>query len=164
MAQLSIMTVGSALAALKVSFAATVLAVMLIGVVLAPLGTYFSLILDELAPPPKRPEVFALLRTANAVGVIFASAIIAALSVSIALILVTSTTFVATLAATICVVQALRSDDQIGTALFRGWPVPLPNGRFRLRLRTLMKRSCQAFFGFLVREAVIPRTPPKATC
>ena len=54
----------------------TIVGAVLIGFVLAPLGTYYSLILDRLAPPQRRPEVFALLRTANAVGVIFASAVL----------------------------------------------------------------------------------------
>jgi hypothetical protein len=54
------------------------------------LGTYYSLILDTLAPPQKRPEVFALLRTANALGVIFASAALTVVSLSMSLIVVTS--------------------------------------------------------------------------
>ena len=45
------MTLGSALAALDLSVATTVVGTVLIGVVLAPLGTYYSLILDTLAPP-----------------------------------------------------------------------------------------------------------------
>jgi hypothetical protein len=53
------------------------------------LGTYYSLVLDTLAPPHKRPEVFALLRTANAVGVIFTSGLLTVSSLSVALIVVT---------------------------------------------------------------------------
>jgi MFS family permease len=86
--QLTIMTVGSILTALQTSMAVTVLGAVLIGAVLAPLGTYYSLALDSLAPPKKRPEVFALLRTANATGVIVASAVMTAVSLSTALIVV----------------------------------------------------------------------------
>jgi uncharacterized membrane protein len=99
LAQLSIMTLGSALAALGQSVTTTVIATVLIGCVMAPLSTYYSLILDTLAPPQRRPEVFALLRTANATGVIFASAVLTVVSLSMALIAVTGLMIAATLAA-----------------------------------------------------------------
>lgn len=86
---LSVMTLGAALAAFGPSLATTVIGAILIGFVLAPLGTYYSLVLDQLAPPRKRPEVFALLRTANAIGIIFASAVLTAVSLPSALIVVT---------------------------------------------------------------------------
>lgn len=89
LAQLTIMTLGSVLAALQLSIVTTVVGAVLIGFVLAPLGTYYSLILDTLAPPQRRPEVFALLRTANAVGVIFASAVLTIISLSMSLTVVT---------------------------------------------------------------------------
>lgn len=97
-AYLSVMTLGAALAALGPSLATTVIGAILIGLVLAPLGTYYSLILDQFAPPQKRAEVFALLRTANAVGIIFASAVLTAVSLSSALIVVTCTMLAMTLA------------------------------------------------------------------
>jgi len=75
MAQLLVMCAGSALAAAGLSVAATLAGAVLIGLVLAPLATHYSLILDTLAPPHRRPEVFALMRTANACGVILASAL-----------------------------------------------------------------------------------------
>lgn len=96
--QLSVMTLGSALAAFGSSFATTVVGAILVGSVLAPLGTYYSLVLDQLAPPQKRPEVFALLRTASATGIIFASAVLTATSLSSALIVVTGTMIAVTLA------------------------------------------------------------------
>jgi hypothetical protein len=95
--QLSVMTLGAALAALGPSLATTVLGAVLIGSVLAPLGTYYSLVLDALAPPQKRPEVFALLRTANAVGIIFSSAVLTAVSLSGALTVVTGAMLAITL-------------------------------------------------------------------
>ncbi|WP_411036920.1 MFS transporter [Shinella sp. BYT-45] len=87
--QLSTMTLGCALAALGQSLAATIAGAVLIGSVLAPLATYYSLVLDMVAPPQRRPEVFALLRTANAIGVIFTSAVLTIVSLSMALIVVT---------------------------------------------------------------------------
>ncbi len=97
LAQLLVMTMGSALAALNLSIAATVVGTLLIGSVLAPLATYYSLRLDTLAPPQRRAEVFALLRTANAMGVIFTSAVLTVVSLSMALIVVTGLMIVATL-------------------------------------------------------------------
>lgn len=102
---LCVMAFGSVLAALGMSIATTVVGAILIGLVLAPLGTHYSLVLDTLAPPGRRAEVFALLRTANAVGVICASAILTMFSLTSALmavtaLMVTATSMVAT--ATFC--------------------------------------------------------------
>jgi MFS family permease len=83
--QLSIMSLGAILAALHFSIATTILGAVLIGSMLAPLGTHYALILDTLAPPEKRPELFALLRTANAIGIIVASGMLTVLSLSTAL-------------------------------------------------------------------------------
>ncbi|RKK03215.1 MFS transporter [Pseudoroseomonas wenyumeiae] len=94
--QLSIMTLGAAFVALEQSVATTVVGAVLVGSVLAPLGTYYSLILDTLAPPQRRTEVFALLRTANSSGVIFASAILTIASLSATLIGVAGLMFLAT--------------------------------------------------------------------
>jgi hypothetical protein len=96
--RLAVMTAGAALAALEHSVATTVVATVLIGSVMAALSTYYSLVLDELAPPQRRAEVFALLRTANAIGVIFASAVLTVVSISATLIVVTALMIVATLA------------------------------------------------------------------
>ncbi len=97
-AQLFIMTLGAGLAALDLSVIASVLGAVLIGSVLASLSTYYSLILDTLTPAQRRPEVFALLRTANAVGVIFASAILTVASLSMAQIVITGLMTIVTLA------------------------------------------------------------------
>jgi MFS family permease len=86
--QLAIMMSGAILTALQVSMLVTVIGAVLIGAVLAPLGTYYSLVLDTLAPPKRRAEVFALLRTANALGVIVVSAVMTAVSLSTSLIVV----------------------------------------------------------------------------
>lgn len=94
---LMFMAVGAALAAFQLSLTATIIGAIIIGCVLAPLGTYYSLILDTLVPPHKRPEVFALLRTSNAVGVIFASGVLTAFSISVALGVVATLMFIVTM-------------------------------------------------------------------
>ncbi len=104
--QLSIMSMGAALTALNLSVATTVIGAVLTGLVLAPLATYYSLILDTLAPPQRRPEAFALLRTANAIGVIFASAVLTVVSLPVALIVVTCLMIVVTLLVAIASVKA----------------------------------------------------------
>jgi MFS family permease len=88
--QLSTMALGSSLVAWSDSIFLAVTGTVLIGLALAPLGTYFALNMERLAPAHKRPEIFALLRTANAVGVIFASGALTLLSLSSALIVVSS--------------------------------------------------------------------------
>jgi hypothetical protein len=98
MAQLLVMCAGSALAAAGLSVAATLVGAVLIGLVLAPLATHYSLILDTLAPPHRRPEVFALMRTANACGVILASALLTAASLPTALLAITAVMGAATIA------------------------------------------------------------------
>jgi len=101
LAQFVVMTLGSALVALNLGVVTTIIGAVLTGSVLAPLATYYSLILDTLAPPHRRPEVFALLRTANASGVIFASAALSLAPLPVALILVTGLMAVATSAVAI---------------------------------------------------------------
>ncbi|MBO6562001.1 MAG: hypothetical protein JJ959_15755 [Nisaea sp.] len=82
---LMMMAAGATLAASGLSLATTIAGAVVIGSVIAPLGTYYSLTLDTLVPPEKRAEVFALLRTGNAVGVIFASSVLTAFSITAAL-------------------------------------------------------------------------------
>ncbi len=97
-AQLMVMSAGAALAASGLSVATTLAGAILIGLVLAPLATHYSLALDALAPPHRRPEVFALLRTANACGVILASALLTAVSLPAALLAIAAVMMLATLA------------------------------------------------------------------
>lgn len=79
---------GVAIVAAGQSVAWTLLGAVLVGLVLAPLGTFYSLALDRLAPADRRAEVFAMLRTASSVGVIAASALIALASVRTAVLVV----------------------------------------------------------------------------
>lgn len=106
LAQLFVMTLGSALVALNLSVATTLVGAVVVGAVLAPLATYYSLTLDALAPPQRRPEVFALLRTANATGVIFASAVLTVVSLSMTLIVVTGLMIVVTVVVGIASVRS----------------------------------------------------------
>lgn len=107
--QLAVMATGAALVALELSVAATVLGVVLVGGVLAPLGTYYSLMLDALAPPHRRAEVFALLRTANAVGFIVAGLALTLFSLSTTLTTVTCMMILATLVVGVGPRRALAS-------------------------------------------------------
>jgi hypothetical protein len=112
-AQLSVMALGSALAALGLSVATTIAATILIGCVMAPLSTYYSLVLDALAPPGRRPEVFALLRTSNAIGVIFASAVLTVVSATAALVVVTGLMIVAALAVAVASASLRRAGPPV---------------------------------------------------
>ncbi len=66
--------------------ASTLVGAALIGFFLPVLGTFYSLILDQLAPPHRRAEVFALLRTATSLGVITVSGLLALLGLRATLI------------------------------------------------------------------------------
>ncbi|EJM99708.1 MFS transporter [Herbaspirillum sp. YR522] len=89
LAQLALMTTGSLLAALQLSLPLTILGTLMIGCVIAPLSTHYSLSLDALAPPRRKAEVFALQRTANAIGIILASALLTVAPLTVALASVT---------------------------------------------------------------------------
>lgn len=113
--QLLVMTLGSALVALNLSVTTTVAGAVLVGSVLAPLATYYSLILDTLVAPQRRPEAFALLRTANALGVIFASAALTLVSLSVALIVVTG--LMATVTLAVAIASARRRSPAEATVM-----------------------------------------------
>lgn len=78
-------TAGAATVAYQGPIWVTLLGATAVGFFLPPLGTYFSLLLDRLAPPHRRAEVFALMRTANALGVIAVSALLAVTGTTVAL-------------------------------------------------------------------------------
>ena len=87
-AWLGVTAFGVGIVAVGQAVAWTLLGAVMVGLVLAPLGTFYSLMLDRLSPPARRAEVFALLRTASSVGVIVASGLIAVASVRAALLVV----------------------------------------------------------------------------
>ena len=80
LAWLGVTALGVVIVGFGHSAAATVIGALLVGAVLAPLATYYSLVLDRLVAPEHRAEVFALLRTANALGIITSSALISLVS------------------------------------------------------------------------------------
>ncbi|MFI6427763.1 MFS transporter [Promicromonospora sp. NPDC050880] len=72
-------TAASALVLLGGHLATALAGAAVIGFFLPVLGTFYSLALDRLAPPDRRAELFALLRTATSLGVIVASGLLALL-------------------------------------------------------------------------------------
>lgn len=71
---LVLMSGGATLVGLDISVATTLVGAAIVGCCLAPLGTYYSLMLDALSPAHRKSEVFALSRTANSIGIILTSA------------------------------------------------------------------------------------------
>uniref|UniRef100_UPI003100E493 hypothetical protein n=1 Tax=Neorhizobium sp. EC2-8 TaxID=3129230 RepID=UPI003100E493 len=89
---------GAILVSLRHSVELSALGCLIVGLMIAPLGTYYSVVLDGLAPPLKRAEIFALLRTANSMGIIFSSAMLTWTSLPSALIAGAALLLIATLA------------------------------------------------------------------
>lgn len=98
---LAMTATGTVLVATGTHLVPTLAGAVLIGFFLPPLGTHYSLTLDRLAPAPQRAEVFALMRTANALGVITLSALLALTDLTTALLgtmtLMLTVTLIATL-------------------------------------------------------------------
>lgn len=80
LAWLAVTALGVAAVGFGHSVLATVIGALLVGAVLAPLATYYSLVLDHLVAAEHRAEVFAQLRTANALGIITSSALLSLVS------------------------------------------------------------------------------------
>jgi MFS transporter, DHA1 family, inner membrane transport protein len=89
---------GSALVAAHLSVVTTMAGAVVIGMFLAPLSTHYSLTLDRLAPPAQRAETFAMLRTANSVGVILVSTLLTAVPLRAAMTACTAAAFAGALA------------------------------------------------------------------
>jgi MFS transporter, DHA1 family, inner membrane transport protein len=85
-ALLAVAAIGMLLVALRHSVELSTFGCAILGLMIAPLGTYYSVVLDGLAPASRRTEIFALLRTASSVGVIMSSAMLTWTSLTIALI------------------------------------------------------------------------------
>ncbi len=83
LAYLALMSTGAALIAAHLPVAATLAGAVIVGCCMAPLSTYYSLRLDALAPPHRKAEIFALSRTANALGIILTSANLALTSLAV---------------------------------------------------------------------------------
>jgi MFS family permease len=89
---------GATLVSLRHSVELSAIGCVIVGLMIAPLGTYYSVVLDRLAPPSKRAEIFALLRTANSTGIIFSSAMLTWTSLPLALSAGAALFLIATLA------------------------------------------------------------------
>jgi len=92
---LFLMGLGATLTALNLSVATTIVGALVVGSFLSPLGTYYSLRLDALAPLSRKAEVFALSRTANSLGIVLASAILTWSSLGVTLVTSATLIFVA---------------------------------------------------------------------
>lgn len=68
---LAIAATGTMLVSLRHSVELSVVGCIMVGLMIAPPGTYYSVVLDGLASPSRSAEIFALLRTASSAGVIF---------------------------------------------------------------------------------------------
>ena len=88
LAWLAVTALGVAAVGFGHSVVATVIGALLVGAVLAPLATYYSLVLDHLVAPEHRAEVFAQLRTANALGIITSSALLSLVSLQLTFLVV----------------------------------------------------------------------------
>ena len=112
LAWLAVTALGVAAVGFGQSVPATVIGALLVGAVLAPLATYYSLALDALVAPEHRAEVFAQLRTANALGIITSSALLSLASLqttfTVVIALMTTVLLLAALVFTAGWVQARR--------------------------------------------------------
>ncbi|NKZ00547.1 MFS transporter [Nocardiopsis alborubida] len=85
-AYLAATTAGSGLILVGGHLSLTLTGAAVIGLFLPMLGTFYSLVLDGLAPPDRRAEMFALLRTASSLGIITVSGLLALLGLRAALV------------------------------------------------------------------------------
>ncbi|MGW9555618.1 MFS transporter [Nocardiopsis sp. NPDC055551] len=83
---LAVSTAASGVILIGEHIALTLAGAAVLGFFLPLLGTFYSLVLDELAPPDRRAEMFAFLRTASAIGIIATSGLLALLGLRAALI------------------------------------------------------------------------------
>jgi hypothetical protein len=96
LAYLVMMGAGAALIALHLSVFVTIAGAVIVGCFLAPLGTYYSLMLDGLSPLHRKAELFAVQRTANAVGIILTSTSLTLFSLAVTQAVATGAMLVAT--------------------------------------------------------------------
>jgi hypothetical protein len=93
---LVLMSAGAVLIASNLSVAVTIVGAVIVGCFLAPLSTYYSLMLDALSPPHQKAEVFALSRMANSIAIILTSASLTLTSLVVTQAVSTILIFVAT--------------------------------------------------------------------
>lgn len=95
---LALSTLGTGLIMWNHSLAVTMGGAVVVGFLLPLLATHYQLVLDDLAPPERRPEVFALLRNATAIGVVVISLTLTFWSLAVALATAGALILIATLA------------------------------------------------------------------
>ena len=93
-AMILLTVVGILAVAWDVWIGTAIAGVVLIGLFLAPLGTSFSLFINDVLPQARRAEGFALLRTSKSVGLIFSSSVIAFVSLEASLLVSAALAFV----------------------------------------------------------------------
>jgi hypothetical protein len=111
---LALMSAGAALIASNRSVEFTIAGAVLVGCFLAPLGTYYSLMLDALSPLHRKAEVFALSRTANSIAVILTSANLTLTSLRVAQAVSTALIIAATLVVGIVSLSGWRGRRRTG--------------------------------------------------
>ena len=105
---LVLMSLGATLVAAQISVAATLVGAVMVGCSMAPLSTYYSLMLDGLSPSHRKAELFALARTANAVGIILTSASLSVASLGVTQMLATALIVVASLVVSVVFLRVVR--------------------------------------------------------
>jgi DHA1 family inner membrane transport protein len=82
LALLATMTTGSLALALSSSIAPAMIGTVLIGLCMAPVGTYYSITVERLAAPDRRSEAFAVLRAAQGTGVVTTALLLTVLPIA----------------------------------------------------------------------------------
>lgn len=80
---LVLMSTGAAMVASHLPVTLTIGGALMVGCCMSPLSTYYSLRLDELSPPHRKAELFALARTMNALGIIVTSTVLSVASLAV---------------------------------------------------------------------------------
>ena len=79
-------SLGLGAALFEAHLSVTLAGAFVLGIFLPMLGTFYSLALDGLAPADRRAELFAHLRTANALGVMGVSGVLALFGLQLAIV------------------------------------------------------------------------------
>lgn len=102
-ALLGTMALGSLALAMSPGIPGALAGTVLIGLCMAPVGTYYSLTVERLAPPDRRSEAFAVLRAAQGTGVVASALLLTVMPIERVSLIAA-----AMLAAAIALVLAMR--------------------------------------------------------
>ncbi|MBB5574633.1 hypothetical protein [Rhizobium paranaense] len=106
------MATGSAMVALEHSVVMTVVGCLLVGAVMAPLSTIYSVAVEDLPLLDKRAEALALLRTANSFDLVLATAMLTWATLEYGLVLGMAFSTIALMAATGAIMAGPRAHPQ----------------------------------------------------